>query len=439
MSRFNRPVHMPVTLTHEGAPAKRINAEAELRRSVLSCLLWENEFYEDGQSIADRINEAASRCTPEFIACLAHEARTVHGLRHAPLLLLLNVIRRAAETPKGYVAWAISTTITRPDEMMELLALYWKDGKRPLSGQLKKGLAKAIGKFSEYSLAKYNRDNAVKLRDVLFLTHPKPKDLEQAALFKRIADNTLQTPDTWEVALSSGADKKEAFTRLIREGKLGYMALLRNLRNMEQAGVDRQLVRDAIEARVGSKYVLPFRYVAAARAAPSFEPSIDKALMAAIAEMPTLKGRTVVLIDVSGSMGVKLSARSDMTRMDAAAALGAIIQSDDLRVITFSCETVEVPPRRGMAGIDAIINSQGHGGTYLGRAVERVNALHPDRLIVITDEQSHDFVPTPTAKHAYMINVASYKNGVGYGNGWIHIDGFSENVLTFIHENESAE
>jgi 60 kDa SS-A/Ro ribonucleoprotein len=102
-------------------------------------------------------------------------------------------------------------------------------------------------------------------------------------------------------------------------------------------------------------------------------------------------------------------------------------------VFTFSDRLVEVPPRRGMSGVAAVINSQPHGSTRLGEAVRALPAH--DRLIVVTDEQSHDSVPNPAAR-GYMINVASAKNGVGYG-AWTHLDGFSENVLRFIHETES--
>jgi hypothetical protein len=88
-----------------------------------------------------------------------------------------------------------------------------------------------------------------------------------------------------------------------------------------------------------------------------------------------------------------------------------------------------------MAGVDAIVKSQQHGGTRLGMAVAEINArVKADRLIVITDEQSHDAVPNAFAK-GYMINVASNKNGVGYG-AWTHIDGFSEGVLRYIYEAE---
>jgi hypothetical protein len=299
---------------------------------------------------------------------------------------------------------------------------------------MKLGLARAVAKFDAYQLAKYDRDGPVKLRDVLFLIHAKPRDEAQAQLWKGVADRTLASPDTWEVALSGGADKRETFERLLAERKLGYLALLRNLRNMDQAGVDEAVVTEAILARRGAQRVLPFRYVAAARAAPRFERWLDEALMESVLEGPVFAGRTIVLVDVSGSMDWKLSAKSDLTRMDAAATLASVIPGD-LRVFTFSDGVVEVPARRGMAGVDAVVRSQAHGGTRLGHAVAHVNRLPHDRLIVITDEQSHDTVPAPKAAKAYMVNVASARNGVGHGE-WTRIDGFSEAVLTYIRESE---
>ena len=424
--RINSSKKTTIT-THEGAPAARINAYQQLRRSVLSCLLWEREFYEDGKNIVDRIVEVAKEVPKEKVAALAVEARTVFGLRHAPLMLLLDLIRRGGPG----VADAIVDTINRADEMTELVALYWMKGKRPLSAQMKIGLAKAFEKFSEYQLAKYDRDGAVKLRDVLFLSHPKGADAERDALYKRLANKQLVTPDTWEVALSGGADKKETFERMLAENKLGYLALLRNLRNMVDAGVDLDMIRQAILKRHGAKMVFPFRYVAAARAAPQLESVLDVALIDAVSQGVVLPGKTIILVDVSGSMDEKMSLKSDMTRMDAAATLASVINGD-LRVFSFSFVTKEVPARRGMAGVDAVIKSQPHGGTQLGNAVAHANTLKHDRLIVITDEQSANRVPAPVAKNAYMINVASARNGVGYGNGWTHIDGFSEAVIRYI-------
>jgi 60 kDa SS-A/Ro ribonucleoprotein len=434
MSRLNAKRNVKTEVTHEGAAAYgNLSSLQMLRRSVLSCFLWEDEFYEDGQKIADRIVESASKVAPQQLAMLAIEARNQFHLRHVPLLLLSVLAKTGSGT--SILSETIPEVVRRADELSELVAMYWRDGKKPLSGQMKKGLAKAIKRFDAYQLAKYNRDASVKLRDVLFLVHPKPENVEQAALWKKLAENELESPDTWEVALSAGADKKDVFERLLRDNNLGYLALLRNLRNMVEAGVGRDLISDGLRNAKGFDRVLAFRFVAAARACPQLEPAIDKALLRKIANLKKLQGKTVVLVDVSGSMDVKLSRRSDMTRADAAAALAAIVQSDDIRVFTFSNEVVEVPARMGMAGIDAILGSQPHGGTELGNALRNINAtVKYDRIIVITDEQSHDAVSGPKGK-GYMINVASNRNGVGYGP-WVHIDGFSERIFEFIGEHE---
>lgn len=424
------------TKTHEGAPAVIDKPEVELRRAVSSCLLWEDSFYESGEDIAKRIATLAAMVDPQIVADLAVKARNELHLRHAPLMLLSSIAKTGAGKPH-LVSNAIERTVQRADELAELLAIYWRDGKKPIPAQFKKGLAKAFQKFGFYALAKYNRDNAIKLRDVMFLVNPKPKDAEQAALWKKLADGELESPDTWEVNLSAGGDKAETFTRLIKDDKLGYFALLRNLRGMMAAGVNRDLVTSAIVERKGAGHVLPFRYIAAARACPELEPAIDKALIATIGEMPALPGKTAVLVDVSGSMEYKLSAKSDLNRADAAAALASIIPGKDVRVFSFSDNCIEVPARKGMAGVDAILGSQPHHGTMLGAAVRKVNGLPFDRVIAITDEQSSDQVPMPKAKRAYMINVAGYKPSVAYGP-WTKIEGFSEGVLRFIAASEGT-
>src|ERR1700756_1555434 len=205
--------------THEGAPARNISTELQLRRSVLACLLWESQFYEDGVEIAGRIAELVPKVAAEKVASIAVEAREKMKLRHAPLLLVREMARHA--THRGLVAETLTRVIQRADELAEFVAIYWKDGRVPLSAQVKKGLAAAFPKFDEYALAKYNRDSPVKLRDVLFLSHAKPRDEAQAELWKRLVEGKLATPDTWEVALSGGANQREAWTRLLGERKLG--------------------------------------------------------------------------------------------------------------------------------------------------------------------------------------------------------------------------
>src|SRR5580658_5291042 len=211
---------LKIPRTHEGAKARVITAEQALRRTVLSCMLWEGEFYEDGVQIAGRIHELVPRVAAEKVAALAVEARERMKLRHAPLLLVREMARYA--THRGLVAETLTRVIQRADEMSEFVAIYWAGGRQPLSAQVKKGLAAAFGKFDEYALAKYDRAGAVRLRDVLFLCHARPADEAQAALWKRLVDNELATPDTWEVALSAagsgeGAGKRGVWERLLAE------------------------------------------------------------------------------------------------------------------------------------------------------------------------------------------------------------------------------
>ena len=140
------------------------------------------------------------------MAALAREARDKMQLRHAPLFLVRELARRKGAGP--LVAETLEHVIQRADELGEFVALYWKEMKQPLSAGVKRGLAQAFTKFDAYQLAKYNRESVVKLRDVLFLCHAKPKDDEQAAVWKKLVEGTLESPDTWEVALSAGKDKK---------------------------------------------------------------------------------------------------------------------------------------------------------------------------------------------------------------------------------------
>src|SRR3984885_9450579 len=424
--------HLAPIRTHEGAPAKAIGPEQSLRRSVLACMLWENEFYEEGVQIAGRIRELVPRVDAAKVAELAIEAREAMKLRHVPLLLVREMARHASH--RSLVAQTLAAVIQRADELSEFMAIYWAEGRAPLSGQVKKGLAAAFTKFDEYALAKYDRAGVVRLRDVLFLCHAKPKDADQAGLWRSLIEGNLFTPDTWEVALSAGGDKRAHWERLLAERKLGALALLRNLRNMKDAGVCEEAVINALSA-MRTERVLPFRFLAAARYAPQWEEVLEQAMYKSIAGREKLAGRTVLLVDISGSMDAPLARRSQMLRMDAACGLAVLLREvcDAIEVYRFSDKLVRVPSRRGFALRDAIVSSQPHGGTQLGHALSSLREAY-DRLIVITDEQSHDLVPAPPGR-GYVVNVASARNGVGYG-ALNHIDGWSETVVDYIRSLE---
>lgn len=422
--------------THEGGQAHPMNAEQALRRSIMACMLWENEFYEDGQEIGARIAELSKALPFDKVAAIALEAREGMKLRHAPLWLTVALLKAKNQGRK--VGDLIARVCQRADEPAELLSLYWKDQPQaPLPKQLKVGLARALAKFDEHQLAKYNRDGQVKLRDVLFLSHAKPHNEERAALYKRITDNKLATPDTWEVKLSAGADKKETFERLMAEKNLGALAFLRNLRNMAEAGVSKSLVAE-YGSSVDIRRVLPFRFIAAARVVPQWEDVIEPVMMRALEGREKIKGRTVLLVDVSGSMDHQLSAKSDMHRTDAAFGLGILLRElcESVSIWTFSNMLAQIPPRRGFALRDAMNGSQPHQGTYLAGALAALAESY-DRIIVITDEQTHDGIMAPKGK-GYVINVASAENGVGYGQ-WTHIDGWSEAVIDYIRQYEAAQ
>lgn len=464
MARLNVAKKQEQIFTHAGGPARQTNAEQQLRRSVLACLLWEDSFYEDGESIAKRICDLVPQVPANVVVEIAIEARK--KLRHVPLLLVREMCRH--QTHKMFVADALEAVIQRPDELTEFMAIYWKEGRCPVAAQVKKGLAKAFLKFNEYSLAKYNQDGAIKLRDVLFICHADPRVAEnldhygtcanpvreitrkykngEAKLFRqedslldKVANNKLATPDTWEVELSAGADKKETFERLMMQEKLGALAFLRNLRNMQQAGCHEGLIAQ-YASTVKLDRVLPFRFISAARAVPAWEPLIESMMLRALRGHSQLPGKTVLLVDNSGSMyGPKVSAKSDLQRSDAAAALAILLREicQEVVVVAYSMNGAIVPARHGFALRDAIQGATAHGGTDTGEAVRQCNGLKYDRIIVITDEQTATRVGQPLTDKAYFINVSVEKNGIGYGK-WTTITGWSEAIIDYIKAAENV-
>jgi 60 kDa SS-A/Ro ribonucleoprotein len=441
MARLNTLNLNTAPRTHEGTPTRHVSPEMQLRRSVLACLLWESQFYEDGIEIAGRIAELLPKVAAEKVAALAIEAREQMKLRHAPLLLVREMARH--KTHRAPVSETLASILQRADELAEFVAIYWKDGRVPLSGQVKKGLAAAFPKFDEYQLAKYDRGGPIKLRDVLFLCHAKPRDGAQAAMWKKLIAGTLTTPDTWEVAISAGTDKREAWERLLREQRLGALALLRNLRNMHEAGVSDKLVVSAL-GEMKTDRVLPFRFIAAARYAPKHEAELEQAMFRSLKKQPALPGTTALVVDTS-----------DMDRFEAAAGLAILLRetAERVNVYAFNEKAYEVPPRRGFALRDALATTKNNWSRG-GLGVAAANRDGYDRIIVITDGQWHysdtttvqgygegdpqTVAPAPLTKQAYMINVASYKNGVGYGQ-WMNIDGWSDSVIEYIRALEQTK
>jgi 60 kDa SS-A/Ro ribonucleoprotein len=372
------------TVNHEGAKAFTMSAEMELYTTVVTWSL-NDSFYEKDETRLNRLRQLIYACKPEFVGKLAVYARTKMHMRSVPLVLVTELAN--LHSGDNLVARVTDGVIGRADEITELLACYELLNKRTgtkklnrLSKQLQKGLSTAFNRFDEYQFGKYNRDGAIKLRDALFLVHPKAKDELQQVLFNKIVNNTLQTPYTWETELSALGQlnfdsieaKAEAFRakweELIDSGKLGYMALLRNLRNIQEAGVSyghfqKVCARLADAEEVAKAKQFPFRYLAAYRelvATATMVPvkgltkklsamllgnkgytgelldALEKAVQASAANIKGFDHETRVLLacDVSGSMQVPVSAKSKILVYDVGLMLAMLLQS--------RCKNVEV-------------------------------------------------------------------------------------------------
>lgn len=451
--------------TAEGGLGETFSPYDTLRRAVATALLGETTFYENGQALTERMAALVPQVTPFQAIDLMQEARIRHGLRHTPLLLAVEAARRPEA--RALLREGLGPVLRTPRDAMDLLALYWSrnpapEGRQraPLPNCFKAAIRDAFGRWDEFRLRKYGTlaDNvAVRLRDLMFMAHPKP-DEALAPVYAALADQSVTAPDTWEALLSKAGpdgDKREVWEKLLVERKLGALALVRNLRNMRQAGVRVADIAEAL-AKCRAQDVWPWQALAAARHAPELEGPLSDLMVRACGPMPRLPGKTVMLVDVSSSMNARLSAHGEMERMDAAAGLAVICRevADVFQVVTFSNHFVALDPAtagRGTALAKTIIGSQPHGGTELSNALdhlERVLAEPLHRLIIPTDEQTHGgaVLGRPMFGRVTLINLAPHATGVrtgGQNAGNVRhegnvdrIDGWSANVLRYIAERE---
>jgi len=334
--KFNQKATEPNTTNYMGGKAYTLTPAMELYTAVVATML-DNSYYEKANDRLERIQKLVTENDPVFVAKLAVYTREKMYLRSAPVVLAVEL----AKHHKGddLVSKLTNRIVQRADEITEVLSYYAVSNNRQgvkklgkLSKQIQKGLAMAFQKFDEYQFAKYNRDSAVKLRDAMFLVHPKAENDAQQALFERIISDNLQTPYTWETQLSalgnqefaSEVEKQQAkallWEELMESGKIGYMATLRNLRNICLQGTAKalELALNLItnETQVKKSKQLPFRYLSAyseiekidekslvfpekkARIADILK-AIEKAVSYSIDNLPNLEGRTLILTDNS--------------------------------------------------------------------------------------------------------------------------------------------
>lgn len=462
---------------------QRMTTFQKAERTLVTCLLGESNFYEDGQSVKDRLASYVPELSEDACRKLLKEAKVDNKLRHAPIFWATKMLK------EGYLkADDVEMITDRVDLMADLLAEYWRENPREDSEiderrqthkrvnkmvpkQVVKGLQSSLKKFDEYQLAKYlGNKNEVKLRDVLRVIRPKPETDEQSALWGKVLKDELKTPDTWEVAISAcgkdTAKKKEEWTRLLTEKtekgftKLGALALLRNLRNMDECGVNHNVIKEALK-NASMKKILPFQIIGAANHAPSDLKGVlqEKLLESITGYYDKLEGDTLFLLDVSGSMGATLSNKSELTRLSAGAGVAAILNGICESSVLYAFNTRLIPLSSAYTGLAMVNEIQriAGGGTYVvdctNDAIKAYQKTHggdfPSRVVVITDEQDNGYswnsyyntnVPLmnlPKSCKGYVVNVGTYENGVNYNDkSWTRISGWSEGIVKYISEYE---
>ena len=463
------------TINHQGGVGFLRDEKTELFLTAVSSLN-EDTFYESAQDRRGRIAElikvtsADTEWTLGLITWLRKEA----GLRTIPSIIAAHAVHHRLESGfHGDNRKIISAAIIRLSETSELLAYWLETFGRTIPSAVKRGVADSFLRgLNQGSYLKWRGKasrGAVSLVDVINLTHPKPQTEEQAKLLKLIVDEAygnetdLHGLDT--IAFRDGILKleKDALIKvlsdpnkadeIIREGSLtheviagaigkipaevwenliphmGYKALRMNLRRIHEAGVSDDTI-DAITARLKDAEVIrksnpmPIEFLAAYRNAPlDFAPAIQRAANFSLENVPVLKGRTLILVDTSGSMSYdKLSERGTITRLEAARVFGAAlaIRAEDPTLVSFST-TSEVIPVKGkdlLRVSDSITNL--NYGTDTHGAIDRHYSDH-DRVIVITDEQpgysywgsrSGDvFDNIPENVPTFTWNLAGYQTG----------------------------
>ncbi|MBR5688222.1 MAG: TROVE domain-containing protein [Prevotella sp.] len=439
MSKFNTIIkEQSVTLNHEGAEAYRLSAEMELYTAVVTTSL-SDKYYETADERIERIANLVGKCDARFVAQLAVYARTEMNLRSVPLLLVVELAKH--HSGDNLVSKTVEKVVLRADEIMELLHCYqWRNshnvseayGSAPtkklakLSHQIQVGLQRAFNKFDEYQFAKYDRSNLeVKLRDALFIVHPKAKDNAQQELFNKITNKTLETPYTWETELSALGQQKyrtseerqrafaEKWEELIASGKLGYMAMLRNLRNFLENDVARESLVDVANRLSDEREVIrskqfPFRFLSAYRELLGVSSGNTQLLMDALERAILASGknitgfnehtRVLLACDVSGSMYSPINPKSSVKNYDIGLVLAMLLKSRCENVISGifgnDWKVVNLPSTSILSNVEQLYKREGEVG-YATNGYKVIRYLNEeniamDKVMMFTDCQMWD-------------------------------------------------
>lgn len=401
MAKFNKKQTTSEVANLAGGQAYSLDARTELVTMLLSSFMTV-QHYRSAEDALKRLRELVARVDAEFAMKAAIYARDKFHLRsvtHA-------VAAELAATAKGAPGLRrfLQNVVQRPDDIAEIISAYLSahgerraNGKAKLPSGLKKGLRQAFDHFDDYQIAKYKMETREwAMVDLVNMLRPVPTERNAKAL-RELVEDKLAAADTWEANLSkAGGDqaaKEETWSRLLREKKLGYMALLRNLRNIEQQApglIDLacEQLTDAEKIR-GSK-VLPFRYYTAFKHTEDarLRAAISDACDTALANVPELKD-TCVFVDVSGSMETPAGG-GQTTCMEAAALFAAVCAKASMSdIVQFSTGAAyfKYNPRDSVLGIARqIIDSAEIGGTSFMAAIGALTKPY-ERLMFFSDMQ----------------------------------------------------
>ncbi len=434
MSRFNKKVSTKTVNLAGGISYKRPLKE-ELVFAVLSTFL-ENKFYESGDERVERIKDLISEVDHEFVAKLAIVARKEFHMRSVSHLLLgeLSKIHKG----DSLVQTTIVQATERPDDLLEIMA--YTEGIK--SHQVRKGLAKAIEKFNAYQLAKYKGTGKFKLVDLFNLVHPSGNRKE----WKELMTGTLKSPETWEVLLSSGKNKGQVWKQLISEEKIGYMALLRNLRNIDKQA-DKETKKAACkiisdkEAVKKSKQ-LPFRFYNAYLNVENQEmlKAISKAMDISLENVPKFEGKTLIAVDSSGSMDGDPIQKASIFA-------AALAKSNDADLILYDTEVKKLrylteEPILTLA--EKIQREANGGGTDTSQVFiyAEEKGIKYERIIILSDNES--WIEGHGTKEEYLnykefndcfvycVDIQGYGTKDISGGKVFHMCGWSDRLLDFI-------
>lgn len=467
-----------VGYNHKGAIGYGKAAKSELFLAAVSDFAGENTFYESAAVRSDRIAKLAAEVAVadvEWITNFVEWLRNSANMRSISLVIALEGARGLlkADIPGGRKL--VSNAIQRADEPGEALAWWYANVGRKIPAPVKRGIADAaVRLYNQYTLGKSDTDShGFRFADVINLTHPDPADAVQSDLFKyaldRRRDANAEIPEsltrvikrkqilslsleekrkllaspnasaelkaaglTWEnVGSSFGAGGLDAKAWEALIPTLGYMALIRNLRDFEKKGVSKKVLESVAERlkdtdEVAKSKQLPFRFLSAYRAVtkghgmgPSsglFEYPLEQALQASLANIPELDGDSLILVDRSGSMYWEISKNTDMNFADTGALFGAAlaVRANKAILVEFGTSSQVVPFNKNSSVLKLVNTFHDMGGTKTKQAVDKHFTKQFKRVIIITDEQSNYGDPAenvPANVPVYTFNLKGYKFG----------------------------